>query len=936
MCRNSTITILITSFIFCFCQVLTSQIKNELQLGGSLGKNVNAPKEDYASWVIYAQVPNAFDTLFFTSARPLVASGLVRKDRTASVFFSVRDPNIRIQSTLPINEGWSGALPYQNTGSLNRSTHGASVMLAGGRSVLAGERDISQGSAVGTSYMLDLFELQRNDIAYSRYDEVTKGPVNDKRITINTISIDVANTDSTWESQPTVSIEGAMNEPTHGKTLFFVSNRPEFPGDSTDDMNIWFIQRTIQGQWSVPKLVPGINTPGDEISPHCAADGKFYFASDWDYVGKRLGNRGRDIFRCDYRDSAGILLPTAPVNLDVALANDLRRFGVNTQTRGKGGPNLAFEKPTAINSDSDDCFPFITPDGRFIFLTSNRKGAQELDLYAFSIPRPRIRLRVDVREIEVDANGKPLSEPRLLEGVSVAVLNNNNNGVFKTPSSTNECFLDPDRTYTLSLDTLLKEHCYTNSLRGDERITFTTKQPLSADTLYVREFTILKQQKPIPTLEFVPTGALAFFITGYWKPTTRANLVEFRGRHLAGFFKNTIYVDSTDLKAAEAETKNKRLASAAPTAYKNYDDVAAAIDVQFEREFGKFADALASVETLRFWEERVNCGRDTIFLKLTVRGFTDRRGLRDGYYGDVPVIGKDRTGKLIQIPTGDRIMRQTSALPDSGQRGNIKLSILRARFMAEAFHSFMLRRDSSRNIYRYLAENNRIMPPEIVGMGFDKERYAQTGEENDLYSRRIEMSFELVRRSSRPSAQLTQNVSQAAPVLEPTPIQPTLTQSGPVQVSSTVAVVSIPTTAIITSATTETEPIAPELAPLLAPLALTLNELSMPKTAVNDTAHTASSLTMSETSLESGRCYTVLYTSLEGNKQEALRLRDLLLARKVSDARVDVYINPIGKRFYRVCSGCFVNDYEAFAYLKTLPSMREVLNITAKPVVIRM
>jgi len=867
----------------------------------------------------------------FTSARPLTQQGTVRKSRTASVFYAVRDPKIRLQHLKPINEGWSVALPYQNSGSLNQATHGASVMLSGNRSILAGERSIQIGSAVGTSYMLDLFELYQ--AAYARYDVSAGRPTNETRIIVR--PLDAANTDSTWESQPTVSNEGSTNEPTFGKTLFFVSNRPESENDTTDDMNIWFMQRTISGQWSKPKIVPGINTPGDDISPHCGADGKFYYSTNWDFATQSIGTRGQDIYRCSYRDSAGVLLPILPVNLDVALAQDVKRFqeGIHSQ-KVKNLPRSSLDKPIVINSEADDCFPYITADGRHIFLTSNRKGSQELDLYAFSLPKPRIRLRVNVREIETNEQGKPISEPRLLEGVSVAVRNTQTNTVFKLASATDECFLEPDRTYRLTLDILLKEHCYTNSLKGDEVLSLTTTLPRDGDTLYVREFTILKQQKPIPTLEFVPTGALAFFITGYWKPTTTQNLREFRLRHKADFFKNSIFVDSTDLKTADADSKNKRLASAAPTTYRNYDDIAMAIDTQFEREFGRLAEALEKIEPLRFWEERVSCGRDTIYLKLTVRGYTDRRGLRDGYYGDVPVAGKDRTGKLVQIPTGDRIMRQMPALPDSGQRGNVKLSILRARFMAEAFHQFMLRRDSARNIYRYLAENNRILPPDIIGMGFDKERFQQTGEENDLYSRRIEMNFELVRRAA--SHSFTPNLTTVPSVsASATPASTTVSGS----ISSISAKDSTQHGSPISVASNSNVHALVPLSPssLTNPL-LSETSAAFPITVLSpgDSSTLPRSTPFPLHNKEAERCYTILYTSLEGNKAEAIKLKDILLTRGVGDARVDVYINPIGKRFYRVCSGCFQHDYEAFDYLKTLPSMREILNLSAKPVVIRM
>lgn len=66
-----------------------------------------------------------------------------------------------------------------------------------------------------------------------------------------------------------------------GQTLYFVSNRPLSPNDSTRDHNIWFVQRDSSG-WSLPKAMdPVINTEAEEYYPSVTASGNFYFTASY-------------------------------------------------------------------------------------------------------------------------------------------------------------------------------------------------------------------------------------------------------------------------------------------------------------------------------------------------------------------------------------------------------------------------------------------------------------------------------------------------------------------------------------------------------------------------------------------------------------------------------------------------------------------------------
>ncbi len=73
-----------------------------------------------------------------------------------------------------------------------------------------------------------------------------------------------------WESQPCLA--------NNGRTLLFVSNRPQGKGD----MDIWKIDY-VNGRWTnLQNLGDSINTPGKEMSPFLHFDGKtLYFASNY-------------------------------------------------------------------------------------------------------------------------------------------------------------------------------------------------------------------------------------------------------------------------------------------------------------------------------------------------------------------------------------------------------------------------------------------------------------------------------------------------------------------------------------------------------------------------------------------------------------------------------------------------------------------------------
>jgi hypothetical protein len=128
-----------------------------------------------------------------------------------------------------------------------------------------------------------------------------------------------------------------------GKRFFFISNRPA-PGKTDESMDVWYMDRVGNG-WSAP-IRPGneVNSETDEWFPTVQKDGTLYFGS------ARTGGLGN----CD-------IWSAKPVGKGYAMCTNL-------------GP--------AINTDSDDIEPFISPDGKVLIFNSRRPGGLGgLDFY---------------------------------------------------------------------------------------------------------------------------------------------------------------------------------------------------------------------------------------------------------------------------------------------------------------------------------------------------------------------------------------------------------------------------------------------------------------------------------------------------------------------------------------------------------------------------
>jgi outer membrane protein OmpA-like peptidoglycan-associated protein len=180
------------------------------------------------------------------------------------------------------------------------------------------------------------------------------------------------NEDETWwNSTPSFSPDGSE--------LYFASNRPGGFGG----IDIWKATRLANSDFGNPvNLGPTINTPGNEMFPRLASDGKFFFSSD--------GHPGYG-------------------KLDLFVAE---KEGTGPQSVRNLGQN--------INSKDDDFGIFFTEYPKSGFLSSNREGGiGDDDIYFFEdkTPKPKlvnVLLNVFTKETKADGSQAALPQTRVV------------------------------------------------------------------------------------------------------------------------------------------------------------------------------------------------------------------------------------------------------------------------------------------------------------------------------------------------------------------------------------------------------------------------------------------------------------------------------------------------------------------------------------------
>lgn len=174
-----------------------------------------------------------------------------------------------------------------------------------------------------------------------------------------------------------------------GKKIYFCSNRPSSAADTTDDFDIWFVNKTATG-WSEPVHAGFvINSPGNEFYPSVARNGNIYFTAT-----PKEGKGSEDIVMCEWKNGAyapPVSLPDAinskndEYNAFIDPDEQFILFTAPGRTGGFGRGDIYLSKKDAggnwlpatnlgpgINTAANDYCPYVTPDKKFFFFSSSR------------------------------------------------------------------------------------------------------------------------------------------------------------------------------------------------------------------------------------------------------------------------------------------------------------------------------------------------------------------------------------------------------------------------------------------------------------------------------------------------------------------------------------------------------------------------------------
>lgn len=170
--------------------------------------------------------------------------------------------------------------------------------------------------------------------------------------------------------------------------LYYISNRPRDAADTIADYDIWLVRPQPDGNWSAPENLSAVNTDSTEYYVSLADNGNIYFASN------RPGGMGdHDIYVSRLEQGHY----TTPVNLgpavnspamehDPCISKDdrLLYFTSVERTDSHGSADIYYTRKNAagewtaamnagprVNTATYEYCSYLTPDGRYLFFSSN-------------------------------------------------------------------------------------------------------------------------------------------------------------------------------------------------------------------------------------------------------------------------------------------------------------------------------------------------------------------------------------------------------------------------------------------------------------------------------------------------------------------------------------------------------------------------------------
>jgi len=203
-----------------------------------------------------------------------------------------------------------------------------------------------------------------------------------------------------WSEPQVATFSGASSdlEPfvsPDGRRLFFSSNRPISRGETArQDYDLWSVDRE-NGGWGRPRNAgPNVNFAGDQWRASVARNGNLYFSSQGLWRAERT-----DDGYAAARKIGDFAQDTAIIGGHPYVAPDESFILTSWMTGpgGKGGWDLyiSFRRADgtwtrsknlgeAVNTEANEDFPLISPDGRFLFFSRYAKrsdGSEQGDIY---------------------------------------------------------------------------------------------------------------------------------------------------------------------------------------------------------------------------------------------------------------------------------------------------------------------------------------------------------------------------------------------------------------------------------------------------------------------------------------------------------------------------------------------------------------------------
>lgn len=182
-----------------------------------------------------------------------------------------------------------------------------------------------------------------------------------------------------------------------GNRIYFGSNRPRKKGGpAQNSLDIFLTKRLPGGKWSEPEaLGPAINTGSGENYPCVTANGNLYFFSCRDggiggcdlYMSKWLNGKYQKA------EVLGSAVNSNKNDWDAYIAPDESYIIFSSQNRSDtlGGQDLyisfinssgawtrAKNMGPAVNSAYEEICPSVSPDGKYFFFTSRRRGKADI------------------------------------------------------------------------------------------------------------------------------------------------------------------------------------------------------------------------------------------------------------------------------------------------------------------------------------------------------------------------------------------------------------------------------------------------------------------------------------------------------------------------------------------------------------------------------